>query len=71
MVKIEPITKKIINVHYCVLYLPEVEYSPELLKEDCRYISTILYDNTDSRYKTFSTVIEELIWNTVDDLSNK
>lgn len=71
MVKIEPITKKIINVHYCVLYLPEEKYTPELLKEDCEYIEKIINDETDSRYKTFSSVIEELVWNTVNDLLTK
>ncbi|MBQ3022365.1 MAG: hypothetical protein IJD91_03445 [Clostridia bacterium] len=71
MVKIEPITKKIINVHYCVLYLPEEEYTPSLLEEDCKYIEKILNDDTDSRYKTFSTVVEELVWNTVNDLLAK
>ena len=71
MVKIEPITKKIINVHYCVLYLPEEKYTPELLEEDCKYIETILNEETDSRYNTFSTVIEELVWNTVNDLLSK
>lgn len=71
MVKIEPITKKIINVHYCVLYLPEENYTPELLKEDCEYIEKILNGETDSRYKTFSSVVEELVWNTVNDLLAK
>ena len=71
MVKIEPITKKIINVHYCVIYLPEEKYTPELLEEDCRYIETILNEETDSRYKTFSTVVEDLVWNTVNDLLSK
>ena len=71
MVKIEPITKKIINVHYCVLYLPEENYTPELLKEDCEYIEKILNGETDSRYKTFSSVVEDLVWNTVNDLLAK
>ncbi len=71
MVKTEPITKKIINVHYCVLYLPEEKYTPELLKEDCEYIEKILNEETDSRYKTFSSVVEELVWNTVNDLITK
>lgn len=71
MVKIEPITKKIINVHYCVLYLPEESYTSELLKEDCKYIEKILNEETDSRYKTFSSVVEELVWNTVNDLLTK
>ena len=71
MIKIEPITKKIINVHYCVLYLPEEKYTSELLEEDCRYIQTILNEETDSRYNTFSAVVEELVWNTVNDLLSK
>ncbi len=68
VVKVEPITKKIINVHYCVLYLPEESYTPELLKEDCEYIEKILNEETDSRYRTFSSVVEDLVWNTVNDL---
>ncbi len=71
MVKIEPITKKIMNVHYCVLYLPEEKYTTELLEEDCRYIEAILNEETDSRYNTFSTVVEELVWNTVNDSLSK
>ena len=71
MVKIEPITKKFINVHYCVLYLPEEEYTEELLEQDSKYIENILNDDCDSRFKTFSMVVENLTWNTVNDLLNK
>jgi len=71
MVKIEPITKKFVNVHYCVLYLPEEEYTEETLKEDTKYLSTILNDETDSRFKTFSMVVENLTWNTVNEMLNK
>ena len=71
MVKIEPITKKFVNVHYCVLYLPEEEYTPEVLEEDAKYLESILNDKTDSRFKTFSMVVENLTWNTVNEMLNK
>jgi len=71
MVKIEPITKKFVNVHYCVLYLPEEEYTTEVLDEDVKYLESILSDKTDSRFKTFSMVVENLTWNTVNDMLNK
>ena len=71
MVKIETITKKFVNVHYCVLYLPEEEYTPELVEDDSKYIEAILNDEVDSRYNTFSMVVESLTWNTVNDLLNK
>lgn len=71
MIKIEPITKKIVNFHYCILYLPEEEYTPELLEEDAVYLESILNDTTDSRFKTFSMVVENLTWNTVNELLSK
>ena len=71
MVKIEPITKKFVNVHYCILYLPEEEYTTETLKEDTLYLDSILNDKTDSRFKTFSMVVENLTWNTVNEMLNK
>ncbi len=71
MVKLEPITKKFVNVHYCVLYLPEEEYTPEILEEDAKYIESILNDKTDSRFKTFSMVAENLTWNTINEMLNK
>ncbi len=71
MVKLEPITKKIVNVHYCVLYLPEEEYTPKILEEDAKYIESILNDKTDSRFKTFSMVAENLTWNTINEMLNK
>ena len=57
MVKIEPITKKIVNVHYCILYLPEEEYTPRLIEEDSKYLESILNEEADSRFKTFSMVL--------------
>lgn len=71
MVKIEPITKKFVNVHYCVLYLPEEEYTPESLEDDYNHLGSIINDGTDSRFKTFSMVVENLIWNTVNDMLNR
>ena len=71
MVKIEPITKKFVNVHYCVLYLPEEEYTEEIFENDSNYIESIINDDADSRFKTFSMVIENLTWNTVNDMLNK
>lgn len=71
MVKIEPITKKFVNVHYCVLYLPDEEYTDELLEKDSKYITSIVNGDTDSRFKTFSLVVENLVWNTVNDMLNK
>lgn len=71
MVKIEPITKKFVNVHYCVLYLPEESYTEEHIKEDSKYLESILNDETDSRFKTFSMVVENLTWNTVNDMLNR
>lgn len=71
MVKIEPITRKFVNVHYCVLYLPDEEYTEETLEEDSKYITSIIEDAVDSRFKTFSLVVENLVWNTVNDMLNK
>lgn len=71
LVKIEPITKKFVNVHYCVLYLPDESYSDELLKQDSQYITAIVNDESGSRFKTFSQVVESLVWNTVNDMLNK
>ena len=71
MVKLEPITKKFVNVHYCILYLPEEEYNEDEIKKDTEYIKSILNDDSDSRFKTFSMVVERLTWNTVDDLLNR
>lgn len=71
MVKLEPITKKFVNVHYCVLYLPEEEYSDSNIEKDIKYIESIISDDSDSRFKTFSMVVENLTWSTVDDLLNK
>jgi nicotinate-nucleotide adenylyltransferase len=42
MVKIEPITKKYVNLHYCTLYLPEEEYTAEEILEDSSYVENIL-----------------------------
>ncbi len=71
MIKIEPITKKFVNVHYSILYLPEEEYTPEIIKSDSEYIESILNDKADSRFKTFSMVVENLTWNTVNEMLNK
>ncbi len=71
MIKIEPITKKFVNVHYCVLYLPEEEYTEEMIEADSRYVETILGNESDSRFETFSMVIENLTWNTVNDMLSK
>lgn len=71
LVNMEPITKKNINVQYCVLYLPEESYTDEMLDEDSRTFSDIINGNTDSRFNTFISVIETLIWDTVDRLLNK
>ena len=71
MIKIEPITKKFVNVHYCVLYLPEEEYTEEMLKEDSAYVEAILNNESDSRFETFCKVIENLTWNTVNDMLSK
>ena len=71
MIKLEPISKKLVNVHYCILYLPEETYSDEQISEDSRYIQSILNNPQDSRFNTFSSVVEKLTWNTVDDLLSK
>ncbi len=71
MIKIEPITKKFINVHYSILYLPEEEYTPETIKNDSMYLKSILDDKTDSRFKTFSMVVENLTWNTVNEMLDR
>lgn len=71
MVKLEPISKKLVNVHYCILYLPEESYSEQELSEDSRYIESILNNPQDSRFNTFSSVVEKLTWNTVDELLSK
>lgn len=71
MVKLEPITKKFVNVHYCVLYLPEDTYTDSEIKNDSEYINSILSETSDSRFRTFSMVVEKLIWNTVNDFLNR
>lgn len=71
MVKIEPITKKYVNLHYCTLYLPEEEYTSEEILEDSKYVENILNDSSGSRFTTFSKVVEELVWKTVEDLIGK
>lgn len=71
MVKLEPITKKFVNVHYCVLYFPEENYTEEMIEEDSNYIKSILNDDSDSRFKTFSMVVENLVWNTANDTLDK
>lgn len=71
MIKLEPISKKLVNIHFCTLYLPEETYTEESLKEDVQYLESLLKDNKDSRFKTFSSVIEDLTWNTVDSLFSK
>ncbi len=71
MIKLEPITKKYVNLHYCTLYLPEEDYTEEDIKNDVSYVNSILNDALDSRFATFSKVIEDLTWNTVNDLLGK
>ena len=71
MLKFEPITKKYINIHYSVLYLPEEQYSEKMIAKDEEYINTIINNATDSRFSTFSRVVEELVWNTIDNLMAK
>ncbi len=71
MIKLEPITKKMVNLHYCILYLPEEEYTEEEIMKDSEYVKNILEDTSDSRFSTFSNVIESLTWNTVNDLMGK
>ena len=71
MIKLEPISKKLVNVHYCVLYLPEETYTDKQILEESQYIYSILNNPQDSRFNTFSSVIEKLTWNTVDGLLSK
>ena len=71
MIKIEPITKKFVNVHYCVLYLPEEEYTDEMIESDSRYVESIIKNESDSRFETFSRVIENLTWDTVNEMLSK
>ena len=71
LVKIEPITKKYVNLHYCTLYLPEEEYTSEEIMEDCKYVENILNDSSGSRFSTFSQVVEGIVWKTVEDLIGK
>ena len=71
MVKIEPITKKYVNLHYCTLYLPEEEYTREEIMNDSNYVENILKDSSDSRFTTFSKVVEDIVWKTVEDLIGK
>jgi hypothetical protein len=52
-------------------YLPEEEYTPETIENDAKYLESILHDNTDSRFKTFSMVVENLTWNAVNEMLNK
>lgn len=71
MIKLEPISKKLVNVHYCILYLPEETYNDEQIAEDGRYVQSILDNSQDSRFNTFSSVVENLTWSTVEDLLTK
>ena len=71
MIKLEPITKKLLNVHYATLYLPEESYTEEEIRNDAQYINKILSDSMDSRFSTFSNVIENLTWNALDELLGK
>lgn len=71
MVKIEPITKKYVNLHYCTLYLPEEEYTAEEILQDAQYVENILKDSSGSRFTTFSKVVEDIVWKTVEDLIGK
>ena len=70
LVKIEPITKKFVNVHYATLYLPEEEYTSEEIDKDCEFIESVISEESDARFKTFSSVIENHVWNTVNEMMN-
>lgn len=71
MIKMEPITKKLVNIHYCILYLPEEEYTEQILDEDVEYINSILKGTAGTRFNTFIDTIESLIWRAVRTLLEK
>lgn len=68
MIKMEPITKKLVNIHYCILYLPEEEYPQEVLDADVEYINSILAGSAGTRFNTFIDTIESHIWRAVRTL---
>lgn len=68
LVKVEPISQKYINVRYCLLYFPDEEYSQEDCREDSFYIEAILERSDSSRFKTYSKVVEKIVWDTVRSL---
>lgn len=68
LVKVEPISQKYINVRYCLLYFPDEEYSENDCKKDSDYIVSILERSDSSRFKTYSKVVEKIVWDTVRNL---
>ncbi|GEM_PF-4094021 len=71
MVKLEPITKNLINIHYCRLYLPDDSYTPETLRSEAEYIKSAMDGNLGTRFDTYESTIENLTWSTVNKLLEK
>lgn len=71
MVKLEPITKNLINIHYCRLYLPDDSFSRETVHEDIEYIRANINGKEGTRLGTFENTIENLVWGTVNKLLDK
>lgn len=71
MIKLEPISKKYVNVLYCMLYLPDEKYDADTVNSETEYIKSILNNDTDDRFKTFTEIIENLVWTTVNSLLEK
>ena len=43
----------------------------EEIMNDSNYVENILKDSSDSRFTTFSKVVEDIVWKTVEDLIGK
>ncbi|MEE0867684.1 MAG: hypothetical protein UIL37_05200 [Clostridia bacterium] len=71
MIKFEPISKKYVNVCCCMLYLPDEKYDEDTIKADAEDIKSILNEDTDTRFKTFMEIVENLVWSTVNSLLDK
>ncbi len=71
MLKLEPIAKKCVNVHFCTLYLPDESYTEEDINRDSKYINDVCTGCAGSRFKTFSEMVENLAWSTINNLLSK
>ena len=71
MIKLEPISKKITNIHFCLLYLPEENYTDSMIENDSKYVASILNGKIGTRFETFYSKMENLVWSTVEKILDK